>query len=80
MSATLGTLFYFQNSDRLREFEDYRAGHFHASRDGVLVSAWTVTAYEKQSGRHAVIAEFHAEGMAQTFRDMCEIVSNNEAK
>ena len=44
---------------------------------GDSVALWAVTGYDRSSGQNTVLAEFHAEGNADTFRDMCVIVSRS---
>lgn len=69
------SLFYFASAAQLEGFERFDVIEAHAVHSGEAVSFWTVTAYEKSTGQNTAIADFHAQGMAETFRDMCVIVS-----
>ncbi len=80
MQHPIASLFYFPNAADLGKFERFDVAPGHGIRDEKAVSYWMVTAYEKATGQNTVIADFHAEGMARTFRDMCAIVSEAQAK
>lgn len=75
MSNVPATLFYFATADALKDFHHFEVSQTQVGHDSVPL--WTVTGCERSSGPNALIAEFHIEGNADTFRDMCVIVSRS---
>ena len=78
MSNVPATLFYFPTADALKGFHRFEVIQTHQVKGGGdSVPMWAVTGYDRSSGQNTVLAEFHAEGNADTFRDMCVIVSRS---
>lgn len=75
MSNVPATLFYFANAAALKGFERFEVIQTQQTHGGDSVPMWAVTGYDRTSGQNTVLAEFHAEGNADTFRDMSEIVA-----
>lgn len=76
MNQPIPSLFYFASASQLEGFERFDVIEAHTVHAGESAAFWTVTAYEKSTGQNTAIADFHAQGMADTFRDMCVVVSN----
>lgn len=75
MSNVPATLFYFPNAAALKGFERFEVIQTQQTHGGDSVPMWAVTGYDLKSGQNTVLAEFHAQGNADTFRDMCELAA-----
>ncbi|CAM5362918.1 hypothetical protein SAMN05216370_0040 [Pseudomonas peli] len=75
MQNVPATVFYFPTADALKAFHRFDVTQTHVSQGGDSVALWTVTGYDRNSGQNTALADFHARGMAETFRDMCAVVS-----
>ena len=78
MSNVPATLFYFPTADALKGFHLFDVVQtFPVIGSGDSVTLWVVTGYALSNGQNTVLAEFHAQGNAETFRDMCAIVARS---
>lgn len=75
MQSVPATMFYFPTADALKAFHRFDVTQAHVNKGGDSVALWTVTGYDRNSGQNIELADFHARGMAETFRDMCAVVS-----
>jgi len=68
------TMFLFSDAKQLGQYVSFAVETSLQTRDyrTTSVTMYTVVG-DLPSGRREVIAEFHAEGMATTFRDMAEL-------
>ena len=75
MSNVPATLFYFPTADALKGFHRLEVIQTFQTQGSNTVTLWSVTGYDRTSGQNTVLADFHAQGNADTFRVMCEIVA-----
>ncbi|MDF4211169.1 hypothetical protein P2W50_31445 [Pseudomonas protegens] len=67
----IATLFYFPSAQALKGFHSFEVAS-HGGKPGLV---FTVTGQDRSTDKLTVLAEFPAQGMAETFRDMCAVVS-----
>lgn len=73
--APLPTIFYFAGVRELRNFHSFDVEARFPVIDGKSCRTFDVVATETATGQRHVLAEFPAQGPAETFRDMAEICS-----
>ncbi len=71
MSTVPATLFYFPSAEALKELTRFEVVPTHNQEQTV----YSVAAYNRFTGQYTMLADFHARGMADTFRDMCAVVA-----
>lgn len=75
MSNVPATLFYFSDAQALKAFHRFEVTLTQQTHGGSSVPMWAVTGYHRATGQNTVLAEFHAQGNAETFCAMTEIVA-----
>lgn len=75
VTTPLPTLFYFAHVRELRNFRDFAVERSFPVVNGKATTSYDVVGTEIRTGQRHVLAELHAQGPAETFRDMAEICS-----
>lgn len=75
MSNVPASLFYFEHADSLEGFHGFEVIQTFQTQGSDSVPMWSVSGYDRLTGQNTMLADFHARGMADTFCDMCTIIS-----
>lgn len=75
--GTAGALFYFEHAAELKQYDRFAVVLSHTQVAGRTSRVWVVSGYMREAGKSELLAEFSAPRPAETFREMCAIVSRS---